>query len=247
MTLEDGSSMPDEKNLINLLFLILFGYIFLNFIITVVLQNITSSKSYKDLAIYWISLFITFIFHGFFQHSPLEIALSFGIAVIPMSILANLVLQTYHLELPWKKQSLLYIALYGMSLLISRVTTNFTLISLPITVCLTIPLLYTSYICLIKFRQTSTLLQKFLGTIFLLMPIHCIDFAFFRLEEGAQLWGWLVSFSIYQCLSVILPTFILEEITRNENKRISNIMKSSYEEIEQLKRRVIDLEKSKSI
>jgi PAS domain S-box-containing protein len=43
------------------------------------------------------------------------------------------------------------------------------------------------------------------------------------MEDGAQIWGWTVSFILYQMFSVLLPTLAVERVAKAEKQKLSNI------------------------
>ncbi len=54
-----------------------------------------------------------------------------------------------------------------------------------------------------------------------ILAITCVNFTLFRMEEGAQIWGWMVTFIIYQMFSVLLPAFVVEGMAKVEKEKLS--------------------------
>ena len=213
------------KLLIPLVFKILFFFLILNVIFNLVLYKINGQKIYRNLFSYWLALVFVFFVEGIFQKGNLFISLSHGANVIPMTILASFLYNSFSEKLPVKELSLLYILGIPTTYLFFHLDGSFFYIALPFCLLVALPLLMAAYLALVKHRNSATSLQKLLGCLFLLMPIHSLNFAIFRMDESTQLWGWFVSWGIFQTLAVILPSFALEEVTAKENLRYVNIQK----------------------
>lgn len=56
------------------------------------------------------------------------------------------------------------------------------------------------------------------------MAIHSINFAVFRMDPNAQLWGWLVSYAIYDMLAILLPSIALEHFNLTEKVRMQKLV-----------------------
>ena len=207
------------------LFKILFLFLLLNIICNFILYKISYREVHKKLFIYWFALVIVFFLQGIFQKGTLQICLAFTASIFPMAILSSLICETYKKTLPIKTYPPILMITIFLVTLLEYFGFGFTTVAMPAAIATSIPLLYAGY-CVATNWNHSTLLQKFLGVIFSLMPIHCLNFAFFRMDESTQVWGWFVSWGIYQTLAVILPCFTLEEVTKNENVRIANYTKN---------------------
>ena len=44
------------------------------------------------------------------------------------------------------------------------------------------------------------------------------------MDPGAQLWGWLVAYAIYDMLAILLPSIALEEANLTENDRLQSLV-----------------------
>lgn len=207
---------------IPVLFAILFIFILLNILLNYFFHHISKREIFKKLFWYWISLVIVFIFQMMAQDGVFNIVMAYSTTLLPMTILSVFFYETFNEKFPFAIVLPIYVIGYLLTFLFYQLGYGFTVVAMPFGVLTGLPLLCGAYLALIKHRNTSTVLQKFLGFIFIIMPIHCINFALFRMDQKNQVWGWFIAWGIYQVLSSLLPTFALEEITRHENTRLSN-------------------------
>ncbi len=228
-----------QEKILIILFGTLIGFILINAIVSFAVLKINDRSIFKQLVGYWTTLFFVFILQGITQKSGyLEISLAHGMSAIPMTFLANFLFNAFNEKFPLKIYAVLYTLGIPATYLANALSSSFTAIAAPYCILVSLPLLHATYIALIKNRTDERVFPKLLGILFLLMPIHIMNFALFRMVEGTQLWGWVISFSIYQCVSSILPQFILEEITKNEKTLFENTFSEYKKKINDLEQQV---------
>jgi signal transduction histidine kinase len=84
---------------------------------------------------------------------------------------------------------------------------------------------------MIKNRKESTGLMKTHSVVLLLQGIHCANFALFRMEENAQLWGWPVSYALYQMIATTLPAITLNFFHKKEKEKLETLVRARTEKI----------------
>jgi signal transduction histidine kinase len=212
------------ENFMPILFKVLFAFIIINMIVNLFLLYTKKMRIYKLMAFYWPVLLMVFVFQAVFQTGDLSVTLAYSISCISMSIFAMIGFEVLGRKFPIKKYAIGFLLTFPITILLSRLHFDFKIVAMPFSVATAIPLLHTFYYIHIKDRHRSTRLQKLLGGMYILMAVHCINFALFRMDPGAQLWGWLVAYALYDTLAILLPSIALEEANMSENGRLQNLV-----------------------
>jgi signal transduction histidine kinase len=216
---------------IPILFKVLFAFIIINMIVNLCLLYSKKFRIYKLMAVYWPILLVVFAAQGMFQTHHLHIALAYSTSCLSGTIFAMIGFEVLGRSFPLRNYILYYLSMYPVTYAIYNAGYGFTAIAMPFAVATATPLLHTAYYILIKNFSTTTRLQKLLGGIYVIMTIHCINFAVFRMDPGAQLWGWLVAYAIYDTLAILLPSIALEEASMSENERLQNLVEKRTSEL----------------
>jgi signal transduction histidine kinase len=218
-------------NFMPILFKVLMAFIVINMIVNFILLMSKRLRIYKLLAIYWPTLLILFILLATFQTGKLQVILAYSFSVISMSIFAMIGFVVLGRKFPVRNYALYYLTIYPITFLLHWAGYGFTTVAMPFAIATATPLLHTAYYIHVIDRKKSTRLQKVLGGSYFLMAIHCINFALFRMDPGAQLWGWLVAYALYDTLAVLLPAIALEEANMSENERLQNLVTEKTSEL----------------
>lgn len=214
-----------------ILFKVLFGFIIINMIVNLILLYTKKMRIYTIMAIYWPVLLIVFIIQSIFQTGNLVVTYAYATHCISVSIFAMIGFEVLRRKFPARNYILYFLAMLPLSYVLHRAGYSFTTVSMPFGIATAAPLLHTAYYILIKDRATTTRLQKVLGGIYGMQAIHCINFALFRMDPGAQLWGWLVSYAIYDTMAILLPSIALEEANMSENDRLQKLVDKKTAEL----------------
>jgi signal transduction histidine kinase len=212
------------ENFMPILFKVLYAFIIINMVVNLFLLYTRRMRMYKILALYWPVLLLVFMIQGAFQEGSLAITLAYSASVISCSIFAMIGLEVIGKKFPFKFYIPYYLAAYPITFLLHNQGYDFQTVAMPFAIATATPLMHAFTEIHILRRATSTRLQKVLGGLYLLQAIHCINFALFRMEPGAQLWGWLVSYALYDMAAILLPAIALEESNISENERLQNLV-----------------------
>lgn len=207
-----------------ILFKVLFGFVLLNMLVNFLLLWVHKKRMYKLLALFWPAVLLTFILQGMSQEDPFLIALAYSFTLVPMTIFAKIGLEVTGRKLPWKGLAAIYSLSFPCMLFLYQAGTSFTAYSMPFALATAAPLVYTWWHLLVVDRRQTTRLQKVLGAVMFIMPFHCINFSLFRMDEPTQLWGWLVSYALYDTLAILLPSIALEEAKLHENEKLQKLV-----------------------
>ena len=143
---------------------------------------------------------------------------------LPLISLSDSVFDSYNELFPLKIYLIIWSTGFPITYLLNFFNPPFFLLSLPFVAIFVFPLFHSLYLIFIKFKTSSTIIQKILGIILIFAIVHGFNFAIFRMDEGAQLWGWSVSFFLAHALFMTLPYFTIEKQLNTEKKRLENLV-----------------------
>lgn len=218
-------------NFMPILFKVLFAFVIVNMIINFILLFTKKLRIYKLLAFYWPSVLMVFILQSIFQTGNLEVTLAYSVSFFSMSIFAMIGFEVLGRKFPLKNYIYFYLSTVPVTIALHFAGLGFTTVAMPFAIGTAAPLFHTFYLIHVKDRKKSTRLQKVLGVIYFIMVIHCINFAVFRMDPGAQLWGWLVAYAIYDTMGILLPSIALEEANMSENERLQKLVDERTKEL----------------
>lgn len=225
--------MNNVEVFLPILFKVLLAFIFMNMVINTLLLFTRRAKIYKLMALYWPSLLAVFFIVSMFQSGNLEITFAYSVSIIPATIFAMIGFEVVGRKFPLVRYALLSASAFPLSYALDKMGLPFTYVALPMSLATGIPLFH-AFLCIEIFdRNKSTRLQKILGFLHLGMAIHSINFALFRMDPGAQLWGWFVSYAMYDFVAVMLPAIALEESNISENERLQKLVELKTLELNQ--------------
>lgn len=220
-----------SDHFIPILFKVLFGFVILNIIINFILLVIKKKRMYQLLSIFWPTVLATFILQSLFQEDHFNIIMAYSATVVPMTVVAMIGFEAVRRRFPVKRYIALYASAYPLFYLLQHFGMGFTASAMPFAFTTAAPLLHASVLLLLIKREGSTKLQKLLGCIFIIWAIHCFNYAFFRMDPGAQLWGWLMAYALYDTLAILLPSIALEEANQTEQVRLNKLVNEKTSEL----------------
>jgi signal transduction histidine kinase len=222
------------ENFMPVLFKVLFGFIILNTIINAVLLYTKRLRIYKLHVVYWISILFIFMLQAKVQTGNLAVTMAYSAFIISVFIFCMIGFETIGRKFPWKGYLIPYACCFPLTLFLESAGFGFTVVAMPFSVVFALPHLHVCTYILYIDRKVTTRLQKVLGFIYLISAAHCINFALFRMDQGAQLWGWITSYALYDCLAIFLPSIALEKSNMQEQTRLQDLVTE----------RTLDLKKS---
>lgn len=212
-------SVPES--FIPILFKILFGFVALNTLINIVLVITRRKRLYKLLAIYWPTLFLYYLFQGSFNNSSnLAIVLAYSGGYVVSLIMGFIAFEAVGLKFPLKKYIYLLLPFYPVALFLDFMGLGFTWVAMPFSLALSIPIVHGAYYLILGSKKASTGLQRILGVIYLFQVLHNFNYALFRMDPEAQLWGWVVSYVLCDLMAILLPSIALEQASMTEEERL---------------------------
>lgn len=213
------------------LFKVLMSFIFINVVLNFILLYTKQLRIYKLLVLFWPSVLFVFFMQAVFQVGDLEVTLAYSATFASLTVYAMIGFEVLKRKFPLRNYLIYYSIFYPITYAVYKMGFGFTATAMPFAIATATPMVHTFYYIWIADRKKSTRLQKMLGLSYLVTAIHCINFALFRMDPGAQLWGWLVSYACYDALAVILPSIALEENSMSENERLQKLVDERTKEL----------------
>lgn len=206
--------------LVGVLFKVLLGLATLNMIINLILYRIKRQELYRLMVFYWPAVILNFLVQSQVQQDHLSIILGYSFALVPLTIFTVVGFKVTGSKYPLKKYLIFYALSFPATLALHYLGYGFTVTAMPFALATAMPLMHAFYKISIQHKHKTTKMQKVLSAMYVLQAIHCINFAFFRVDPTTQIWGWLVSYAIYDTLAILLPSIALEQASIFEQQRL---------------------------
>ena len=167
----------------------------------------------------WLLTTVNFALQGMFTESIAGSLLTFPtyifVAYYASSLLAEIS------AIPFKFKPFISIYMLGLigSLILYRITTNFTLIALPIAIGVAAPQVFFALTKLFNYRNSGTQFSNSFAVLLLLNGIHFLDYPFLRPDPQMAIFGFglVLIFSI--CFATLLPSILnkyhTDQLTKN--------------------------------
>ena len=214
-------------------FAIILSFAFLNLILSASIYYSSKKDVYSKLALFWLALIANFFIQSQAQVNQSAVVMAYGFTLIPTNLLAYASIHFIRKKYPITIMSIISLLSFSISaLLCLNQDLPFLVKALPLSIGCAAPLFYISWLFLYTHRNSATLVMKIEAAVFLLMAIHSFNFAIFRMDIDAQLWGWLVSYACYQSLAGILPALSLEFYHREARALLTNQIEEKTKHLE---------------
>jgi signal transduction histidine kinase len=217
--------------LVGVLFKVLFGLASLNMVINLILYSIKREDLYRLLAFYWPAVLLNFVVQSQLQQDHLSIILGYSFALVPLTLFTLVGFKVTGSRYPIKKYLIFYALTFPVTLALHKLGYGFTVTAMPFAIATAAPLMHAFYKIAIEHKNTTTKMQKVLSVMYVLQAIHCINFALFRVDPTTQIWGWLVSYAIYDTLAILLPSIALEKASLFEQQRLQSLVDEKTAEL----------------
>lgn len=221
----------NSQHFIPILFKVLFGFIIFNIVVNLILLYIKRRRLYKLLALYWPIVLFVFIMQAAFQTGILRVSMAYSTTICSVTIISMIGFEAIGRRFPLKEYLLYYIPFFPLTMILAHFGYGFTTVAMPFAIAIATPLIHTFINIHFIDRTRTTRMQKLLGLVYLITGIHSINFAIFRMDPDAQLWGWLVSYAVYDMLAILLPSIALEEASISESKRLKKLVDEKTSEL----------------
>tara|TARA_B110001454_G_C12723186_1_gene435825 strand:+ start:11012 stop:12472 length:1461 start_codon:yes stop_codon:yes gene_type:complete len=225
----DGDQM---QSFIMTTFVIIMAFSLINLLISLSIYASSRRPLYARTGLFWFTLIINFFIQSQAQEGEFLIILGVGFSLVPLNFLAYACLFFSGVAYPGRILVPLSIFSLIVTLALKDLPISFTLKALPFSIATAVPLLYTVYIYLFKKRERTTKLMYVNAVVLSLVSVHCFNFAFFRMEPEAQLWGWPVAYGLYQILAMLIPAMTLEFYHDEEQSRLKMEVEKRTKELE---------------
>lgn len=177
------------EQLLTALLISLSCFVVINFILSFVLWKYSKHHIYGKIVRYWITTIIFFAVQFFFPSTPIQISLAFGVGILPMLYVNIMVSDLLKKKSHYIFFGTLHLCALILTFILWRAGQSFTVMTLPISVSISLPLFDAIITLFFTHRRQSSLLQKMLGGLLFFWIPHCYTFAFFRMVPDAQFLG----------------------------------------------------------
>lgn len=231
-------SLPKES-IIFLLFILIIAFTGLNGLIYLILYFINKERILKKLTLCWLLFLLAFITQFVVQSNELNIIFAYSTITPPLLMLADITFFSFHKKFPLIKYLLIWMIAFPITWGLSIFNVNFFALALPFTISSALPLLISTIQIFSKRDRPPTNMEILLGLILIFSTVHCVNFAIFRMQEGAQFWGWTSTFFLAQGLAIIFPSYSIELMARTEKNRLENLVEIRTKEKSNLLRIIL--------
>jgi len=233
------------QTLIATTFIIILAFSFINMSLNAFIFFSSRRPIYSHIGLFWLSLIINFFVQSQAQEGEFRIILSYGFTTIPLSLLAYVSLRFSGDRYPKKWLLPLVPVSVLVTVLIKDLNISFTAKATPFAFTAAIPLFYVVYVFNLKNRRKTTPLMKFHSLVLLLLALHSFNFAIFRMDPEAQLWGWPVAYALYQLLAALIPALTLDLYHSEEQTRLQGIIAGLTQDLKAAHQQALTSEKAR--
>ncbi|MBS1982529.1 MAG: HAMP domain-containing histidine kinase [Bdellovibrionales bacterium] len=212
------------QTLIITTFLIILMFSVINMVINGIIWFSTKRQIYSRVAIFWLALIVNFFIQSKGQGEESLIILCYGFTIVPLSLLAYASLGFSRDRYPAKHLLPLIPLSVVLTIAVKDSAWPFWARAMPFALTAALPLLYVVYIYDLRKRHETTPLMKLHSVVIFGLALHSFNFAFFRMNPEAQLWGWPVAYALYQLLAALVPALTLDFYHREEQVRLQQII-----------------------
>lgn len=209
--------------LIKTTFLIIIFFSVVNFSVNVITFYQKKDNLYRLTAFFWASMILNFLVQAIAQNGDAQIIMGFSFSLLPVNLLCMTLFSIMGRTYDIRKSIFLFFIATGMSYGLILAKAQFWISALPLSAAAGIPLIVTAVNLFLVNRNNNV--YRLIGFVLFVFCIHGFNFAFFRNDPENQLWGWLVSYAIYQALATLLPTAVLADFHYRESERMKSVIR----------------------
>lgn len=226
--------MPKELMIYAIL---LLGFIFINVFIYFFIQLKGGEKLFKKLFYYWLSVLLVVLIEGVFVEGKLSLSLSFLVNFLPIAIMSNFLLSMYDYKFKFNFYLKAIPASVLLTIFLNFLDAPFSLVSMPIVLVCSGPLLEGLYVSLVVHRhekRTSKTLASFLYTAGILCSLY-YAFNRYHATEIQFFIGFGSAFVTYIMCSILLPIVCIQMINDKKTDYLESLVKDRTRELSESK------------
>jgi signal transduction histidine kinase len=183
---------------------------------------------YKLGVILWITTFLNFFLQGIFTDLNIYTVVNFSTYFFAAVTISGMIKTLLNEKLDLKHYSLVYIGCLAISIGLSFVTRNFTILALPVALAVAYPMLRTSMT--IFFNQDRVSIDiNFLSGIVFIQSLLFVDYPFLRPFKESALFGFSFALFILILFSIIIPSIIVRFRMLSNNDKLREEIKRRKE------------------
>ncbi|MGZ3787546.1 MAG: sensor histidine kinase [Bacteriovorax sp.] len=216
----------------------LVAFILINVVVYFIIQVKAKEKVFKELFLYWVSVFGVLASEGIVTEGKLGLSLIFLANFIPISIMSSFILRTYNRRFKFKFYLMAIPIAIVLSILLNFLNAPFPMVSAPIVLINICPFLESLYISLILHKKEGGLIEKIVGIFLSLYGIFCcINYGINRFNPTFMqyVFGFGSAFVGYLIYSILLPLYCIQQINRKRTDLLETLVEERTKELHESK------------
>ncbi|WP_155897207.1 sensor histidine kinase [Bacteriovorax sp. BSW11_IV] len=129
-----------------------------------------------------------------------------------MFLLSQYAVETLNEKISVKKHSIIIGTGLLLYFILSNLTDNFTIYTLPIAITIFSPAADT--MIKIMLNEKSTVFHRIMFGILIYTFLNCLTFAFYRMEPGSEFWGWSCAVAAYMAIALTTPFLFISQMQK---------------------------------
>ena len=219
----------DVQRLAPTLFLILFALIAVNcaMFFSYYLQD-KNNRLTRHLFAYWLIQLATFVAAPMFMEGHLQMAIPFSSNIFIIYYFYRSFFADYAPIPSYKKYFLIFFAAaWPMAIALEFLFGHFTLTTMPLAVATSLPMFkMLSLVIFDKEKRFRTFHHKWAFAAWTGGIIHTFNFAIFRNDPGALIWGLTVHILLVAVMGIVIANFHNYMLHKTENERLDKLVKA---------------------
>ena len=235
-------------DLLKTTFIIIIGFSLLNLGLSLWFLIRTRLKIHGLQAGFWLSLVLNFFIQGSaVQASVGQILLCYAFSLVPVNLLSMTSFEIAGVRYPAKIYIIVTSVLCFINFFLVDLSIPFTWKAMPIAIAVAIPVFHASGVMFKKGGLTNSPFHRIMALVLFAQGVHSINFALFRMEPDAQLWGWITAYALYQLIAVFLPVLSLDFHNRTEKNRLRRMVEEKTDHLQQANKELDSLNRQNSL
>ena len=216
---------------LSILLLIYIISLLLNLTFAVQFWLAYKTSTYKKLAILWLLTTINFLLQGLVAESILGSLLTFPTYIFVAYYACSLLAEISSMPFKFKPFIIIYICSLAASIMLYKVTDNFTIFALPVAIGVAAPQIFFALNKLFNYRHKGTQFGNSFAVLLLLNGLHFLDYPFLRPDPQMAIFGFGLVLIYSVGFAALLPSILSKYHTDRSDHLLNEIKKR--EKVEQ--------------
>ncbi len=194
------------------------GVLLINVLLSAVLWRRQKAQLQRSLLLAWLSMVFSLIAQGALQKGAFLTTLGFSSVFVVNVALAKLLGEIVSLRPIWRGYGVILVASLVFALVADRLQAPFWVVSLPVAIAVTLPLLNSGLQAMRRRRERLSAAGKALVYACFFFCLHNIDFAFLRDKPEMAAPAFTVALLVAFALSITTHTVVHENVALDRTR-----------------------------